>query len=66
MSYRVIPTDDFKKDVKSIYKKYKNVKNDLLNFVSILKSNPKVGVSLGDNLYKVRVKNSDNKKGKSD
>ncbi|MEO1924164.1 MAG: type II toxin-antitoxin system RelE/ParE family toxin [Nautiliaceae bacterium] len=65
MSYEVKVLKTAQKDVKKLYKKYKNIKNDLLSLIEILESNPKRGIHLGKNFYKIRIKNSDNLKGKS-
>jgi len=59
MNYDVIITDEFAKDVKKLYKKYKQIKNDLLDLIDKLEVDYKIGISLGEDLYKIRVKNSD-------
>jgi len=67
MNYEINYIPSFWKDLKKLSKRYRNIKNDysiLLNTLSI--NNPKeIGISLGNNCYKIRLKNSDNKKGKS-
>ena len=55
----------FKKSAKKLAKRYKSFKKDLQLFVECLDDNSKQGVRLSDGLYKVRIKNSDNNKGKS-
>jgi hypothetical protein len=55
---------DFKKSVKKLSKRYKNIKKDLQEFVSSLEYIPRQGTELLSDVYKVRLKNSDNK-GKS-
>jgi len=55
----------FSKDVKRLYKKYKNLPDDLKVLNKILKENPLAGISLGDNLFKVRLANSSIPTGKS-
>jgi len=59
MNYDVIVTDEFQKDVKKLYKKYKQIKKDLLGLIDKLEIDYKIGISLGEDLYKIRVKNSD-------
>lgn len=59
MSYEVIAIDEFQKDVKKLYKKYKHIKNDILELIEKLENDFDIGINLGDNLYKIRVKNSD-------
>ena len=65
MSYKVIPTPDFKKFFKKLFKKYPSLKKDLQLLISILEENPTSGTHLGHNLYKIRVGISSKGKGKS-
>lgn len=65
MNYKVIPTPEFIKNLKSLSKKYKSIKKDILGLVNQLETNPTMGTELGNNTFKIRVKNSDNNKGKS-
>ena len=61
----VLYSDDFRKSAKKLAKCYKSLKNDLKAFTNSLKDNPRQGTELFIDVYKVRVKNSDNNKGKS-
>ena len=65
MNYKVVPTPEFIKNLKTLKKKYKNIKNDVLELANQLELNPNMGTDLGNNTYKVRLKNSDNNRGKS-
>ncbi|MEO1953445.1 MAG: type II toxin-antitoxin system RelE/ParE family toxin [Campylobacterales bacterium] len=65
MNYKVIPTPEFIKNLKTLTKKYKNVKKDVLELANKLEKTPTIGIELGKNIFKIRVKNSDNNKGKS-
>jgi len=65
MIYKVIPTPEFVKNLKNLKKKYKSIKNDVLSLANELEKNPTLGIELGDNTFKIRLKNSDNNKGKS-
>ena len=65
MKYKVIPTPEFIKNLKALKKKYKNIKNDVLELANKLEINPTMGTELGNNPFKIRIKNSDNNKGKS-
>ena len=65
MKYKVIPTPEFIKNLKSLSKKYKNIKKDILDLANKLENNPTLGTSLGNNTFKIRVKNTDLNKGKS-
>ena len=65
MNYRVIPTPEFIKNLKNLNKKYKGIKKDILELANQLEANPMIGTDLGNNTFKIRMKNSDNNKGKS-
>ena len=59
MTYEVIAVETFQKDVKHLYKKYKSIKQDLLELVEKLEKDYSIGTDLGGNLYKIRVRNRD-------
>jgi len=59
MSYEVRVVDEFKKDVKKLFKKYRSIKTDILELIEKLEEDYSIGIDLGSNLYKIRVKNSD-------
>lgn len=63
--FKVDKTDLFKKLVKKLLKRYKNIENDIDDFLDNVSAVEHLGNSLGKNLYKARIKNSDIKKGKS-
>ena len=65
MSYKVIPTPDFKRQFKKLAKKYPSLKADLQEILDILYENPSHGISLGHNIYKIRMSISSKRKGKS-
>jgi hypothetical protein len=65
MSYKVIPTPDFKKFFKKLYKKYPSLKNDLAELSEDLEQDYSIGTSLGSNLYKIRLAIESKNKGKS-
>jgi len=65
MNLTIKALESFKKDVKKLFKKYKNIPNDLKKLQEELQSNPKAGIELGNNCYKIRVINSSIPKGKS-
>lgn len=54
----LISLESFAKDVKALRKKYKNIKEDLTALKEILSADPKAGVELGRDCYKVRLANS--------
>lgn len=65
MNYKVVVTRNFEKQLKRLIKKFPSLKNDLLNLEKQLLKNPKLGVSLGKNAYKVRLAVKSKAKGKS-
>lgn len=58
-------TKNFKSEVKPLLKKYKSLANDLLQLEKELLENPRLGTSLGADIYKIRLKISSKNKGKS-
>jgi len=58
-------TEYFDKLVKKLSKKYRNIDIDIDKFLDDIQDIKDLGVTLGNNLYKARIKNSDNNKGKS-
>lgn len=65
MSYKIITTDNFKKEVKKLNKKYPSLKNDLKSLSKELSVNPELGTSLGKGVFKIRLSISSKGKGKS-
>ena len=52
-------TNTFNKAVKKLKKKYIHIENDYMNFVNTIETIEDLGTNLGNNIYKVRIKNSD-------
>jgi mRNA-degrading endonuclease RelE of RelBE toxin-antitoxin system len=65
MSYKIIPSSEFKRQVKALAKKYKSLKSDLEKFQKDIIINPRQGDDLGGNVYKVRIAIASKSKGKS-
>ena len=65
MGITVVPTEDFIKDLKHISKKHKGILSDIAKLSAKLKMNPKMGINLGQNVYKIRLPISGTNKGKS-
>ena len=65
MKVTVNITENFRREAKSLLKKYPSFKSDLLQLEKDLTINPKLGISLGNNCYKIRLKISGKNKGKS-
>lgn len=58
-------TSNFKKEYKKLQKKYKSLNSDFKQLVVEIKKNPDLGIDLGSNLRKIRMKITDKNKGKS-
>ncbi len=65
MSYKILVTDGFKKQIKSIAKKHRSLKSDLEKLTTSLQENPLQGEPLGKDCYKVRMAITSKGKGKS-
>ena len=65
MSFEIVVTDNFKKEVKALAKKYKSLKSDLNALVELLEADPKQGTPLGKDCYKIRLAITSKGKGKS-
>lgn len=65
MNLTIKTLENFKKEVKKLAKKYKNIASDLKKLQEELLSNPKSGIDLGSNCYKIRLSNSSIVTGKS-
>ena len=64
MSYKVLPTPLFERELKKLSKRHSSIKNDLSATISSLIKNPHLGESLGNNCFKVRMAISSKNKGK--
>jgi len=65
MSYNILPTKRFEKELKHLAKKYPAIKANFANLVAVLMENPQTGTFLGNNCYKVRMSITGKAKGKS-
>ncbi|CAN5141735.1 hypothetical protein BH09BAC6_BH09BAC6_31620 [soil metagenome] len=65
MTFTVVLTSGFKKDLKHIAKKHRSILADLSRLITQLVENPKIGDDLGGNVYKIRLAISGTSKGKS-
>jgi len=50
---------------KKLKKRFRNIEKDYMAFVNSIENDNDLGVHLGDNVYKVRIVNSDKNAGKS-
>jgi mRNA-degrading endonuclease RelE of RelBE toxin-antitoxin system len=55
MSYNIDVTEKFQKELKRLLKKYKSLKEEYAQLISTLQNNPKLGTSIGQNCYKIRI-----------
>ena len=65
MSLIIKPLACFVKEIKKLKKRYKNISDDLKWLQNKLLQNPKSGIKLSNNCYKIRVANSSIPTGKS-
>jgi mRNA-degrading endonuclease RelE of RelBE toxin-antitoxin system len=55
MSYSIIPTHKFAKEIKRLVKKFPSLKKEYAELITELKNNPAAGTPLGDDCYKIRL-----------
>lgn len=65
MSFNVITTSKFKKEIKRLMKKFPSLKFEYANLITALSSNPTLGTPLGENYFKIRLAIASKNKGKS-
>jgi len=55
MSVEILTTENFRREAKRLIKKYSSIKNDLIDLQEQLLKNPRLGIPLGWNCYKIRM-----------
>ncbi len=65
MSFNIIPTPLFEKELKQLAKKYPSIKKDIAVLAEELQKEPRLGTPLGNECYKIRMAISSKGKGKS-
>jgi len=65
MSFNVLYTDNFERELKRLAKKHKSLKKDLSELIAELEENPQRGNPIGNNCYKIRLAITSKGKGKS-
>ncbi|MCR9053250.1 MAG: hypothetical protein ACE362_02470 [Phaeodactylibacter xiamenensis] len=65
MSVNVILTPNFEREAKKLIKKYRSLRRELLDFTEELEGEPRIGVQISENVYKVRLAVRSKGKGKS-
>ncbi len=63
--YKILPTAQFKKELKSLSKKYLSIIEDMEGLAAQLMIDPIVGEPLGNGFYKIRLAITSKGKGKS-
>jgi len=58
MSFEIKASSHFTKNLKQLAKKYKHIKQDYAGLLQLLKKDPTAGISLGNDIYKIRLQNS--------
>lgn len=64
MSYKIVATENFRKEAKRLIKKFKSLKNELSDLGVQLSENPNMGIPLGNNVFKIRIAIKSKGKGK--
>lgn len=65
MIYSVDTIGPFRRQVRKLVKKYPSLKNELNELGNKLSHNPKLGIAIGNNCYKIRLAIKSKGKGKS-
>ncbi|MFN5071204.1 MAG: type II toxin-antitoxin system RelE/ParE family toxin [Cyclobacteriaceae bacterium] len=65
MSYSVIPTHRFEKELKRLVKKFPSLKKEFAGLIDAIVKDPATGTPIGNNCYKIRLAISSKGKGKS-
>jgi mRNA-degrading endonuclease RelE of RelBE toxin-antitoxin system len=65
MTFKVILTGGFKKELKQIAKKRRQILSDINLLIDELAKTPEIGTNLGKNVFKIRLAISGTTKGKS-
>ena len=65
MSYNIIATPKFKRELKRLVKRFLSLKNEYAILIDELTENPTTGILIGNNCYKIRLAIASKGKGKS-
>lgn len=65
MSYSILPTHRFEKELKRLVKKFPSLKVEYKELIDEITQNPEAGTFIGNNCYKIRVAIESKGKGKS-
>ncbi|MGH2645347.1 MAG: hypothetical protein ACRDE2_15445, partial [Chitinophagaceae bacterium] len=64
MSYSIIPTFRFEKELKRLVKKFPSLKNEFARLIADIIANPETGTFIGNKCYKIRLAIGSKGKGK--
>jgi mRNA-degrading endonuclease RelE of RelBE toxin-antitoxin system len=65
MSYSIIATHRFEKELKRLVKKFTSLKIEYAELIAMITANPEAGTLIGNNCYKIRLAIGSKGKGKS-
>ena len=65
MSYNILSTNRFGKELKRLAKKFPSLKIEFKELIEEITKNPKIGTYIGNNCYKIRIAIASKGKGKS-
>jgi len=65
MSFKIIPTPPFERELKQLAKKYPSIKKDITALAQQLAQQPQMGTPLGHDCFKIRMTITAKGKGKS-
>jgi mRNA-degrading endonuclease RelE of RelBE toxin-antitoxin system len=65
MSYNILLTHRFEKELKRLVKKFPSLKIEFKELIEEITKNPQEGTFIGNNCYKIRVTIESKRKGKS-
>ncbi len=65
MNYKIIVIDNFKREAKPLLKKYPSLRAELEALQTQLLENPRMGVQITENMYKIRLAVKSKGRGKS-
>ncbi len=65
MKLEVVEKSLYKKVLKKLAKRYRNIEKDVDDFLNAITTKEDLGIELKSNIFKARIRNSDKHKGKS-
>lgn len=65
MSFKILTTHRFEKELKRLIKKFPSLKFEFVELIKTLSNNENTGTSIGNNCYKIRLSILSKGKGKS-